>query len=187
MELGKIFFSPEHKIAFRNHEQICKEWRRQGRPTDKNHPARKMKLESQRKLQKLARECETMLAHKNHNELMLSFKQDINQVYKKLKKIREQNTKNRMINQIETLNGVYSQNNVLEGFCSNTETLCKDDSENTNHEFYRMCEVDNMIIFEISQTENIKIPHMNIENLRNILFKKLKVNKACDVYKLTHP
>ena len=54
-----------------------------------------------------------------------------------------------------------------------------------NHEFYKMCEQDNMIILEISQHENLKIPHMNIQNLTDILFKRLKLNKACDIYKLS--
>ena len=44
---------------------------------------------------------------------------------------------------------------------------------------------DNMIIFDIAQSENVNIPHMNLEELKDILFKKLKVNKACDVFKLT--
>ena len=48
-----------------------------------------------------------------------------------------------------------------------------------------MCEQDNMIIMEISQNENVKIPYMNIQNLKDILFKRLKLNKACDVYKLS--
>ena len=48
-----------------------------------------------------------------------------------------------------------------------------------------MCEQDNMIILEISENENLKIPHMKIENLKDILFKRLKLNKACDIYKLS--
>ena len=42
-----------------------------------------------------------------------------------------------------------------------------------------------MIIFDIACQENIKIPEMTIEDLKFVLFKKLKLNKACDVYKLT--
>ena len=52
-------------------------------------------------------------------------------------------------------------------------------------DFYKMCEQDNMIILEISEHENVKIPHMNIQNLKDILFKRLKLNKTCDIYKLS--
>ena len=64
---------------------------------------------------------------------MESFSKDINQIYVKLKQIRGDITKNRNITEIETLNGTYSGENILEGFCSNTETLCRDDSKSTNH------------------------------------------------------
>ena len=43
-----------------------------------------------------------------------------------------------------------------------------------------------MIIFEITSQENAQtIPHMSLPNLKEILFRRLKLNKACDVYKLT--
>ena len=74
---------------------------------------------------------------------------------------------------------------MLEGFCSNTETLCNDDIENQDHGFYKMCVQDNMMIFEIACQEAIIIPYMKLEDLKDILFKKLKLNKACDIYKLT--
>ena len=172
----KIFFSLKHKNAFRRHKNICKEWRKQGRPTDANNPIKQLKLESQRTIQRISREEEALKSHKNHDELMIafSFSQNINQVYMKLKKIRGEHIKKREITEIETLNGIYSGDNVLEGFCTNTEILCRDDSKSTDHEFYKMCEQDNMIILEISQNENLKIPHMNIDNL-----KEIQGYKAC--------
>ena len=42
-----------------------------------------------------------------------------------------------------------------------------------------------MIIFQLATDENIQIPLMSIETLKDILFRKLKLGKACDVYKLT--
>ena len=182
---SKIFFSPEHKEAYRKHENICKEWRRQGRPKDPKNFIKQLKLESQRNLQRISRQDEALKAHKDHDELMTAFVQNINQIYKKLKKIRGENIKFKKISEIETLSGTYSGDNILEGFCANTETLCRDESKSMNHEFYKMCEQDNMIILEISQNENLKIPHMNIQNLTDILFKRLKLNKACDIYKLS--
>ena len=44
---------------------------------------------------------------------------------------------------------------------------------------------EDQIIFELTSTEEIKFPHMKMENLKEILYKKLKLRKACDVYKLT--
>ena len=43
----KPYFSPQHKAQNISHEKVCKEWRRQGRPQDANHPARIAKLNSQ--------------------------------------------------------------------------------------------------------------------------------------------
>ena len=142
-------------------------------------------MESQRNLQRISREEEAKNAHNNHEELMAAFGKNMNQIYKKLKKIRGETIKNRKVSEIETLNGTYSGDNVLEGFAANTEILCRDDSKSMNHEFYKMCEQDNMIILEIAQNETFKIPHMNIQDLKNILFKRLKLNKACDIYKLS--
>ena len=61
---GKVFFSPEHKEAYRIHENICQVWRKNGRPKDPNDPAKKSKLESQRNLQRIAREEEAKRAIK---------------------------------------------------------------------------------------------------------------------------
>ena len=146
---GKIFVSPVHREAYRRHEHICKEWRKEGRPTDINNPVKQLKLESQRNLQRISREEEAKNAHKNHDELMAAFGKNINQIYKKLKKIRGENMNYRKISEIETLNGTYTGHNVLEGFSANTEALCRDDSKSMNQEFYKMCEQDNMIILEL--------------------------------------
>ena len=107
------------------------------------------------------------------------------QVCNKLRKIRGENSRNVNIPFIETLNGTFSGNNVLEGFCSNTETLCNEENDALNHGFYKMCVQDNQIIFDIACQEAVIIPHMTLQNLKDILFKKLKLNKACDVYMLT--
>ena len=48
-----------------------------------------------------------------------------------------------------------------------------------------MCVEDNTIIFELSSQEKIKIPHMQICDQKSILYPKLKVGKACDMYMLT--
>ena len=97
----------------------------------------------------------------------------------KLKKSRGENTKAHDIPFIETLAGKFTGTNVLEGFAQNTEILCNNEDSNTfNNEFYKTSFGDNMVIMEISENENVKIPHINLSQLKDILFKKLKVKKA---------
>ena len=81
------YFSSEHKMAYIDHEKVCKEWRKQARPKDSSHPARLAKLNSQRNLQRIVRQEESMKARENHDELMSTFKQNIGQVCNKLRKI----------------------------------------------------------------------------------------------------
>ena len=53
------------------------------------------------------------------------------------------------------------------------------------NQFFTMCEVDNMMILEITAKEDENIPEMKLEDLKEILFKRLKLGKACDIFKLT--
>ena len=48
-----------------------------------------------------------------------------------------------------------------------------------------MCLQDNLIIQDLTLNENELIPYMELPDLKEILFRRLKLNKACDVYKLT--
>ena len=48
-----------------------------------------------------------------------------------------------------------------------------------------MCLEDNYIILDIISSENANIRHMQLSDIKDILFKRLKLNKACDIYKLT--
>ena len=90
---------------------------------------------------------------------MDTFSKNINQICNKLKKIRGDKSRNVEISSIETLNGTFSGNNVLEGFCSNTETLCNDDSD-FDHGFYKMCSQDNMIILDIASQKKPYSTHV---------------------------
>ena len=104
-----------------------------------------------------------------------------------MKKIRGENYEHSKIPSIDTLCGRFSGVNVIEGFCANTEFLCneKQDIKETDDSFLEMCKDDNTTIFEIASNQNIQITLMTIDSLKDILFKKLKLGKACDVYKLT--
>ena len=54
-----IRFSAKRIQAYKDHVDICKTWRLQGRPQNADHPAKAAKIESQHKLQRIAREEET--------------------------------------------------------------------------------------------------------------------------------
>ena len=180
-------FSSELTEAYQYHKHICKEWRAAGRPSDKQNPLKIQKLQSQRNLQQISRSEQTIKAINAHNELMETHNTSFSDVFKKLEKIRGNGTKSTDIPFINTLAGLYSGKNVLEGFCRNTEILCNEDelSDKFDNTFYNMCVEDNSIIFELSSEENVKIPPMQIKNLKDILFKTLKLGKACDIFMLT--
>ena len=93
---------------------------------------------------------------------MECFNSNISQIFTILKKARGDNLGMSEIPFIETLSGTYSGRNVLEGFCSNTELLCNEDDipENFDNTFYNMCVEDNIIIFELSSQDEIRIPHI---------------------------
>ena len=91
------------------------------------------------------------------------------------------------IDYIETLVGIFTGENVLEGFRANAEKLCskRDNTDDFCETFYKMCIEDNSIIFDFTTSQNIKIPKMTMEDLNTILFKKLKLNKAADIFQVT--
>ena len=179
-------FSQELTEAYNQHQKHCKAWRAAGRPQSNTHPLKQSKLSSQRHLQRITRKEASEKAIKLHEELMECKSGDISKVCKKLKSIKGDFKTHTDITYIETLCGIYEGDNVLEGFCSNTELLCnKKESENTGQEFFSMCQADNEIIFALSKDDSLEIPHMTLSNLKDIIFKRLKLNKACDVYKLT--
>ena len=76
--------------------------------------------------------------------------------------------------------------NVLEGFRSNTEYLWNEkDDKNVSDYFLNRCIEDIRIINELSDEEELKIPQITLEKHQHIVHKKLKNNKACDIFHLT--
>ena len=182
------YFSKEYRDAHKAHKNNFEEWRKSGRPSDRDHPAKEKVLQSRRRLQRIARDESSAKSIEFSNDLMETFRGDINKVYSKLKKYRGEAFKRIEIPFIETLDGKFTGKNILEGFARNTEILCTEDdqkNENYDNDMYDMFEKDNMVTFDITSKEAMKIPHMNLTDLKHILFKKLQVNKACDVFKLT--
>ncbi len=111
---------------------------------------------------------------------------NISQVPAKLKKLRGEKQPP-PLDFIDTLKGRYSGENVLEGFCANAEIISgkRTDTKDFCDEFHNMCTDDVTFIEDLIKNEAEIIPEMTMTNLKDILFKKLKTNKACDSSKLT--
>ena len=109
---------------------------------------------------------------------MDSHSKDFELMYKLLKTHRGENFQQNDILEIETLCGKYIGNDVIEGFRANTQLLCNENEGNVrfDNSFLQMCEYDNQIILNITEQE-IRIPHMKLEDLRDFIFKKLKLKK----------
>ena len=179
-------FSNELNNAYQKHIKICKKWRKAGRPQSSDHPTKHAKLQSQRKIQKISRNEEANKAKVNHDDLMATHNMNISDVCKKVKKIMGGNTKPTDIPEIETFKGTFKGENVLEGFRVNTEHLCNEKtSTKFSDNFLHRCTEDLFIINEISNIEDLKIPPICPQALQHIVHKKLKKNKACDIYQLT--
>ena len=65
-----------------------------------------------------------------------------------------------------------------ENFEETKNTFCSD--------FYERCIKDNFIISDLAaEDKTVRISHLSLIQLKDILFHKLKLNKAADVYMLT--
>ena len=83
--------------------------------------------------------------------------------------------------------GTYYGGDVLEGFAADAEHLARvtKDDEVTDKQFYRLCKLDNKYIFEVEKHSDIRIPPMTLGQLEDILNKRMKLGKSCDIYQLT--
>ena len=118
------------------------QWRKNGRPRDREDPIVIEKISARTELQKLIREEEAFKQNKLHNELMETDRENIGDVPKKLKKIRGEQPRP-PISHIETLVGTFENDNVLEGFRANAEKLCsKRDDPSFCNDFYKKTELE---------------------------------------------
>ena len=132
------------------------------------------------------RDEESERAKPNHDDLMETYNKNISDVYKKLKKISGDKVNSIDIPEINTFLGCYTGSNVLEGFRVNTQILCNEkEGKNFSEEFLKRCNEDLIIINEIAKDEDLVIPPMTLEKIKEIVHKKLKKNKACDLYQIT--
>ena len=110
------YFSKEVRQAYQDHSKADKNWRKAGRPTDKDDPLVIMRKESRARLQKIRKDEANNKQIKANDDLMDTHSHNISYVSKKLSKIAGTSKKNSAIEYIETLVGKYSGANVLEGF-----------------------------------------------------------------------
>ena len=106
--------------------------------------------------------------------------------YKLIKSIRSPYSK-QTLTKLETPKATYYGTDTLEGFASDAELLGQfvGETDEFDNKFYKLCIMDNHHIFEFRGEDSIKIPNMKMDDLEEILFKDMKLNKACDIYQLT--
>ena len=123
---------------------------------------------------------------KHNNFIMGSLITDKNKVYSKLKKMRGQKSLSKPFKLITPV-GTFSGEDVLEGFAADTEHLgrYRGEPEIYDNDFYRLCKSDNSFIFDFKGENEVKIPPMSLAQLEDIIYKKMKRGKACDIYQLT--
>ena len=160
-------------------------WKRAGRPLEKDNPIRYKLCQAKSHLQKLTRQDENLKTIKLNNKLINSNKHNRNQVYSTLKRMRSERQKP-ATNVLETPVGTYHGDDVLEGFAADAEHLGRPTTEDKkfDKEFYNICKLDNLYIFNFKENMTVQIPAMTLANLNNII-QKMKKGKACDYYQVT--
>ena len=80
-----------------------------------------------------------------------------------MKHARGENIKN-TTSILETPVGTFHGDDVLEGFAADAEHLAKANDGNFwyDHNFYKLCKLDNLYIFEFLDTNQLKIPPMKL-------------------------
>ena len=163
-----------------------KEWKAAGKPRSRSNPIRISYVSARSNFQRARRYKDNLSFIFTNNELMRAEMSDRNIIYRKMKKLRGK-TAHIKPSYLDTPVGVYHGEDILEGFAADAEHLGRERGESSQYdnEFYRLCKLDNVYIFEIEENEQLKIPPMTIEDLEEILFKRMKPGKACDIYQLT--
>ena len=166
--------------------KMFKQWKKAGKPRNKSNPTRQAYVRARANFQNRRRYLDNLSYVSNNNELMVSQISDRNQVYRKLKKMRNQSS-SPVTSCLKTPVGVYHGVDILEGFAADAEHLGRDrgDCVQFDNDFYRLCKMDNAYIFDFKQENEIKIPPMSMQDFDNIIYKKMKPNKACDLYEVT--
>ena len=123
---------------------------------------------------------------KKNNTIMMASYSNSRSFFNIIKNMRSKK-KNQPPYTLNTPGGTYLGRNTLEGFTVDAEILGQAVSDTTefDNEFYKLCVLDNLFVFEFKGDDAISIPEMSFEVLESILNKDMKLGKACDVYQLT--
>ena len=161
-------------------------WKKSGRPQDKQDPSWQKYATARANLQGVTRWESDKKTRCLNNYLMRSDKKNQKHVFSKLRQLRNTKTKS-TTSFLNSAAGQYYGNDVLEGFAADAEFLGKPTEENDyfDKEFYELCVLDNLYIFDFKGEEPVKIPSMTIDDLDKIIDKKMKLKKSCDIYQLT--
>ena len=162
------------------------EWKKAGKPTSRADPASTAYREARSNLQYLRRHEVKLSNIKDNNYLMYLNKSNKSQIFNFMRRKQGKYTKS-MTNVLYTPIGAYNHEDVLEGFAADTEYLGRSNVGNKKFDqgFYRLCKLENLYIFDFLVDEPLKIPAMTFSQLSHILFRKMKLGKACDVYQVT--
>ena len=163
-----------------------RKWKKAGKPVSKTNTFKIKYSQARSKLQHCIRNENYLKNIKNNIELMHANISDKNKVYSKMKSLRGSASRS-FTSKLITPVGTFHGDDVLEGLAADAEHLGKpnDDLPSYDNHFYRLCKLDNLYIFELKDSTHIKIPPMTIEDLKHILYKKMKLRKSCDIYSLT--
>ena len=163
-----------------------KNWKKAGKPRAKSNHLRASYLSAKSDLQKLLRYDDNLKIIKHNNFIMGAMLRDKNKIYSRMKRFRGQKSSTQPT-KLKTPVGIFSDDDVLEGFAADAEYLGRDrgEPEIYDNEFYRLCKADNSYIFEFKGENTVRIPPMTLSIFEDIIFKKMKRGKACDVYQLT--
>ena len=154
---------------------------------DKNHPTYLAYTEARKVLQRTERYERNLSYIYLNNKLMRAESGDRTVVYSMMKKARGVAGSSVKTTRLETPVGVYSGQDILEGFTADAEYLGRAETnspEYDNH-FYKMCIEDNYCIFEIIRECPERLPPMTLADLDKILWSKMRPGKAPDIYHLT--
>ena len=161
-------------------------WKRAGKLLDKKSQAWVNYAEARSNLQRTSRAEYNQKTMSLNNTLMNASNHDRNKVYSLLRNLRNEGRKS-ATSTLESPAGTFYGEDILEGFAADAEHLGKPTEPNDyfDREFYELCILDNLYIFDFKGENPVKIPNMTMEDLELILNKKMKLKKACDIYQLT--
>ena len=165
---------------------MFQKWKEAGKPLERTDTSRIAYLTARGDFQYVRRYEENLKSTCWNNDLMVAGRSDKDRIYSMMKTIRKQTSTPQPL-RLETPVGTYFGDDILEGFAADAEHLGRHRGESSSFDnnFYRLCKLDNYFIFDFKGTEQVKIPAMTMSNFEDIIHKKMKPGKACDLYHLT--